>query len=153
MTQALPADTGPDSRPGTGPGVGPVPPLAGPGDAGGTVTAPPAPAASYGAGPASARRTLTGLRPCGQVADAARRYGGPWLVWAILAFLVAIPVGAFLLQAFMPRLFGQGSSWFSFSSITQAFQGQAFQGLFNSIWVSTVVCVLWTWSSGAAWPG
>jgi iron(III) transport system permease protein len=72
----------------------------------------------------------------------ARRSGGPWLVWAILAVLVAIPVGAFLLQAFMPRLFGQGSAWLSFSSITQALQGQAFEGLFNSIWVSAVVCVL-----------
>ena len=81
-----------------------------------------------------------------------RRSGGPWLVWAILAFLVAIPVGAFLLQAFMPRLFGQGSSWLSFSSITQALQGQAFQGLFNSIWVSALVCALdMVIGGGLAW--
>lgn len=71
-----------------------------------------------------------------------RRYGGPWLIWAILAFLVAVPVGAFFLQAFSPRLFGQGSAWLTWSNVAQAFKGQTFVGLFNSLWVSGVVCGL-----------
>lgn len=71
-----------------------------------------------------------------------RRYGGSWLVWAIIAFLVAVPVGAFFLQAFSARLFGQGSAWFTFSNVSQAFQGHTFVGLFNSLWVSATVCVL-----------
>ncbi|HTV12127.1 MAG TPA: iron ABC transporter permease [Acidimicrobiales bacterium] len=72
----------------------------------------------------------------------ARRSGGPALVWAILLVLVAVPVGAFLLQAFMPRLFGQGSSWFTFSNISAALKGSAFRGLFNSLWVSVLTSAL-----------
>ena len=74
--------------------------------------------------------------------DLLTHYGGQWLVWAILAFLVALPVGAFLLQTFSPRLFDQGSSWFTFSNVSQALQGHTFVGLFNSLWVSAVVCLL-----------
>ena len=55
---------------------------------------------------------------------------------------MAVPVGAFLLQTFMPRLFGQGSSWFTLSAVTEAFQASAFKGLANSIWVSCAVCAL-----------
>ena len=86
------------------------------------------------------------------MADAARHYGGQWLVWAILAFLVAVPVGAFLVQVFSPRLFDQGTSWFTLSNLTQAFQGHTFLGLFNSLWVSTVVCVIdLVIGGGVAW--
>ncbi len=87
-----------------------------------------------------------------KVADAARHYAGQWLVWAILAFLVAVPVGAFLVQVFVPRLFDQGTSWFTLSNLTQAFQGHTFLGLFNSLWVSTVVCVIdLVIGGGVAW--
>lgn len=73
-------------------------------------------------------------------------------MWAILAFLVALPVGAFLLQAFMPRLFDQGTAWFTFSNVTQALQGSTFVGLFNSLWVSAAVCVLdLVIGGGVAW--
>jgi hypothetical protein len=57
-----------------------------------------------------------------RAADVLRRYGGAWVVWLILGVLVAVPVGAFLLQTFMPRLFGQGSSWFTLSAFGDAFQ-------------------------------
>jgi ABC-type Fe3+ transport system permease subunit len=63
-------------------------------------------------------------------------------VWAIMAFLVAVPVGVFMLQAFMPRLFDQGSAWFTLSNVSQALQGRTFVGLFNSLWVSVTVCAL-----------
>ena len=76
------------------------------------------------------------------VAAATSRYGGSLVVWMILLVLVGFPVGAFILQAFMPRLFGQGSSWFTLSAITQAFQGHVFVALWNSIWVSFAVCAL-----------
>src|SRR5579875_969479 len=88
------------------------------------------------AGPAGVTRLRVAM------AATARRYGGSLLVWAILAVLVALPVGAFLLQGFTPRLFGQGSSWFTLSPVGQAFQGQAFIALWNSIWVSFAVCAL-----------
>ncbi len=71
-----------------------------------------------------------------------RRSGGPTVVWAVLGFLVLVPVGAFLLLGFMPRLFGQGTAWFTFSNLTQAFSGSVFRGLFNSLWVSVAVCAI-----------
>jgi iron(III) transport system permease protein len=74
--------------------------------------------------------------------DILRRYAGASIVWLILCVLVAVPVGAFLLQTFMPRLFGQGTSWFTLSAFSEAFQASAFKGLFNSIWVSCAVCAL-----------
>ena len=84
--------------------------------------------------------------------DRCGRFAGPWIVWLVLALLIAVPVGAFLLQAFMPRLFGQGSAWFTLSAISQAFQGQAFVGLFNSLWVSGAVCALdLVIGGGVAW--
>ena len=87
-------------------------------------------------------RPTPALRPWSVVAGALSRTGGNFLVWAILVFLVAFPVGAFLLLAFTPRLFGQGSSWFTLSAFSQAFQGKAFVALWNSIWVSFAVCAL-----------
>jgi iron(III) transport system permease protein len=70
------------------------------------------------------------------------RYAGAWIVGLILCVLVAVPVGAFVLQTFMPRLFGQGSSWFTLAAFTQAFQASAFKALANSIWVSGAVCAI-----------
>src|SRR5579875_2093473 len=70
------------------------------------------------------------------------RSAGAIVVWAILAVLVVLPVGAFLLQAFTPRLFGQGSAWFTLSAFNEAFQGKAFVALGNSLWVSGAVCAL-----------
>jgi iron(III) transport system permease protein len=84
--------------------------------------------------------------------DRLRRAGGPLVVWAILAVLVGLPVGAFLLQAFTPRLFGQGSAWFTLSALSQAFQGKAFEALGNSLWVSGAVCALdLVIGAGVAW--
>ncbi len=77
-----------------------------------------------------------------RAADTLSRYGGAWVVWLILCILVAVPVGAFLLQAISPRMFGQGSSWFTLSAFSQAFQANAFKALLNSIWVSVAVCAL-----------
>jgi iron(III) transport system permease protein len=74
--------------------------------------------------------------------DLAGRSGGPALVWAVLLFLVGVPVGAFLLQAFSPRLFDQGRSWFTLSAVRQALEGSTLRGLVDSIWVSISVCAL-----------
>jgi len=68
-------------------------------------------------------------------------------LWAILALLVIIPVTVFLLAAISPRLLHLSSQWFTFGSITAAFQGYTGEGLFNSVWVSTTVAILAT--SGA----
>lgn len=111
-------------------------------------------ASPHGAGPALASpKGADGARPAGQsvegkkatwarAADVLRRYAGSWTIWVILGVLVAVPVGAFLLQTFSPRMFGQGSSWFTFSAFSQALHANAFKALVNSIWVSFAVCAL-----------
>ncbi|MHB1497812.1 MAG: ABC transporter permease [Acidimicrobiales bacterium] len=87
-------------------------------------------------------RPTPAVRPWSVVAGALSRSGGNFFIWAVLIFLVAFPVGAFLLLAFTPRLFGQGASWFTLSAFSQALQGKAFVALWNSIWVSFAVCAL-----------
>jgi iron(III) transport system permease protein len=77
-----------------------------------------------------------------RLASNSGRYAGPWIIWLVLGFLVAVPVGAFLLQGFMPRLFGQGRAWFTLSAVQQALHGWAFVGLANSLWVSVAVCAV-----------
>jgi iron(III) transport system permease protein len=93
------------------------------------------------AGQATAGRERAGRLPA-VLAAATSRHGGSLVVWTILSVLVVLPVGAFILEAFMPRLFGQGSSWFTLSAVGQALQGQAFVALWNSVWVSLAVCAL-----------
>ena len=113
---------------------------------------PVGPTGSDQAPDSAGRRPVAPPALLSRLKDIAGHYGGPGLVWAILAFLVALPVGAFLLQTFMPRLFGQGASWFTLSSISQALNAQAFVALFNSLWVSTVVCAIdLVIGGGVAW--
>lgn len=64
------------------------------------------------------------------------------LIWIVLFLLIIAPVGCFLTLAVSPRLFGQGSQWFTFRFIGEAFQGSTGQGIFNSLWVSTLVALL-----------
>lgn len=86
------------------------------------------------------------------IKDRASRFGGSLVIWAILIFLIAFPVGAFLILSVSPRLFGQGASWFTFSAFGQAFQARAFEALFNSLWVSGAVCALdLVIGGGVAW--
>lgn len=64
------------------------------------------------------------------------------VVWIVLLLLIVIPVATFVLVAVSPRLFHQGSSWFTLSNISAAFQGYTGQGIIDSLWVSTLVGVL-----------
>ncbi len=91
-------------------------------------------------------------RAWSRLASATGRRAGPWIIWLLLGSLVAVPVGAFLLQGFMPRLFGQGRAWFTTSALRQALHGWAFAGLANSLWVSAAVCILdLAVGGGVAW--
>jgi iron(III) transport system permease protein len=64
------------------------------------------------------------------------------IFWAILAMIILVPCCAFLLLAVSPRLFGQGSQWFTLSYLRSAFTGLTAESLFNSMWVSTVAALL-----------
>ena len=63
------------------------------------------------------------------------------LVWAVLMLLIIIPVLTFVAAAVSPRLFRQGTSYFTLSNISAAFQGYTGRGILDSLWVSTLVGV------------
>lgn len=79
------------------------------------------------------------------------RWSG-FLVWLVLGLLIVIPVLTFVAVAISPRLFHQGSSYFTFSNITAAFQGYTGQGILDSLWVSFATGVLSvTLATAIAW--
>lgn len=100
--------------------------------------------------PATGRRGATGSGP--------RRGGGfRWhrraalraprtalglAVWVALALLLIVPIALFLVLAVSPRLFDQGSSWFSLSSFRAAGTGFFATSLVNSLWLSATCAVL-----------
>ncbi len=63
------------------------------------------------------------------------------VVWAVLLVLIIIPVLTFVLVAISPRLFHQGTSYFTFSNIAAAFSGYTGRGIVDSLWASTLVGV------------
>ncbi len=67
---------------------------------------------------------------------------GTVAIWTVLALLIIAPVICFLLLATSPRLFQQGPQLFTLKYVAQAFQGQTGRGIFNSLWVSTLVSFL-----------
>ncbi len=64
---------------------------------------------------------------------------GGVLIWLVLTLLIIAPVMCFIVLAVSPRMFSQGSQWFTFQFIEQAFQGYSGRAIFNSFWVATVV--------------
>ena len=58
-------------------------------------------------------------------------------LWLVLAALLVVPVAVFLVQACSPRLFDQGTDWFTLKNVVAAFSGTSLLGLFNSLWVSS----------------
>ena len=73
-----------------------------------------------------------------------RRRGslGGILIWIVLTLLIIAPVVCFLILGVSPRAFQQGSQWFTLQYVRQAFSSYSGQGIFNSLWVSTLVAVL-----------
>lgn len=63
------------------------------------------------------------------------------VVWVVLLLLIIIPVMTFVAVAISPRLFHQGSSYFTLSNISAALQGYTGRGIVDSLWVSTLVGV------------
>jgi len=63
------------------------------------------------------------------------RMGRPLFWLALMAFILA-PCACFLVLAVSPRLFDQGSQWFTFSYLRQALTASTLAALVNSLWVS-----------------
>ncbi len=95
-----------------------------------------------------------GAVPATGVAPAAGRFGAwsashRWRQWIAATglgggafILLLFPLGCFLLLAFSPRLFQQGSQWFSVSSFSGAFTSSALRGLVNTGLVGVVAALL-----------
>ena len=62
------------------------------------------------------------------------------LFWAALALGILAPCACFLLLAVSPRLFSQGSQWFTLEYLRSVLTGYNATALFNSIWVSAIAC-------------
>jgi len=83
--------------------------------------------------------------------------GGAWRLaapvpYGLLIALLLIPTGCFLVLAFIPGAFGQGTGGFSLSPFTAAYQGFVVTALGNSLWVGLAASVLaLAIATGLAW--
>jgi iron(III) transport system permease protein len=64
------------------------------------------------------------------------------LFWIILCAFILLPCAAFLLLAVSPRLFGQGSEWFTLTYLRQALTGSTAVAVVNSLWVSSAAAAI-----------
>jgi iron(III) transport system permease protein len=62
--------------------------------------------------------------------------------WLLLAAFILAPCACFLLLAVSPRLFSQGSQWFTLTYLHQALTGATAVAVVNSLWVSCAAAVL-----------
>src|ERR1700684_4676456 len=67
---------------------------------------------------------------------------GGVILWVVLTLLIIAPVGSFLILGVSPRVFQQGSQWFTLTYVRQAFSSYFGRGIFNSLWVSTSAAIL-----------
>ena len=59
------------------------------------------------------------------------------LFWLILCAVILFPCACFLLLAVSPRLFDQGSQWFTLTYLHQSLTGATAVAVVNSLWVSS----------------
>lgn len=74
---------------------------------------------------------------------AVNRLGRP-ILWVILAVVSIIPTVAFLALAIAPRIFSQGSSWFTLGAFRQAFSGVELAGMRNSLMIAVSAALIAT---------
>lgn len=64
------------------------------------------------------------------------------LFWLILFAVILFPCACFLLLAVSPRLFDQGSQWFTLTYLHQSLTGATAVAVVNSLWVSTAAAAM-----------
>jgi iron(III) transport system permease protein len=69
------------------------------------------------------------------------RLGLP-VFWLILLAFIVVPCACFLLLAVSPRLFDQGSQWFTLTYLRQSLTGSTAVAVVNSLWVSSAAAVI-----------
>jgi iron(III) transport system permease protein len=71
----------------------------------------------------------------------AGRAGQP-LFWLLLIAFILVPCACSLVLAISPRLFAQGTQWFTLTYLRQTFTGATAVAIVNSIWVSSAAAAL-----------
>jgi iron(III) transport system permease protein len=102
----------------------------------------PGPAA---AGPGRRVRDRLTPAPGSPVATAGRILSGLLgmpLFWVLLILFILVPCASSLILAVSPRLFDQGSQWFTLTYLRQAFSGTTAIAITNSLWVSAAAAGL-----------
>jgi iron(III) transport system permease protein len=108
----------------------------------------PAPAAGRGprleeaAGPAEPTRVLWWGRPGPGEAGRALRALAGLLAGGAAGLMLLVPVGGFLLVAVSPRLFGQGSAWFTLAPFGSALSGSMLRALLDTALTGACAAVL-----------
>jgi iron(III) transport system permease protein len=97
-----------------------------------TAPAPVTPGAGRGA--ASQRAAARGLP--------APRQLGRLVFWLLIVLFIIAPSACFLVLAVSPRLFSQGSQWFTLTYLRQTFTGASAVAVVNSLWVSSAAALL-----------
>jgi iron(III) transport system permease protein len=69
------------------------------------------------------------------------RLGLP-VFWLILLAFIVLPCACFLLLCISPRLFDQGSQWFTLTYLRQATTGSTAVAIVNSLWVSSAAAAI-----------
>jgi iron(III) transport system permease protein len=69
------------------------------------------------------------------------RLGMP-IFWLILCAFILLPCACFLVLCLSPRLFDQGSQWFTLTYLRQAMTGSTAVAIVNSLWVSAAAAVI-----------
>ena len=67
---------------------------------------------------------------------------GKPLFWLLLILFILVPCASSLVLAVSPRLFDQGTQWFTLTYLRQAFTGATAVAITNSLWVSASAAAL-----------
>jgi iron(III) transport system permease protein len=67
---------------------------------------------------------------------------GRLVFWLIVVLFIIAPSACFLVLAVSPRLFDQGTEWFTLTYLRQTFTGASAVAVVNSLWVSSAAALL-----------
>ncbi len=67
---------------------------------------------------------------------------GQPIFWALIVLFILVPCASSLVLAISPRLFSQGTQWFTLTYMRQAFTGATAIAITNSLWVSAAAAAI-----------
>ena len=102
-------------------------------------SAAPATAGTSGGGPGLGWQAIR--QAVSRGLSALGRLGKP-VFWLAIILFILIPCACSLILAFSPRLFDQGSQWFTLSYLRQILTGSTAVAITNSLWVSGAAAAL-----------